>query len=374
MAETAGTRIEGNFPPEGQRPRFDSDAASDVGKVRDHNEDCVLVNEGGVIQSRGIDGIYVVADGMGGHGAGEVASAIAVDVVNQQVGKRKFPRGINQFSQLTLDEQQKWLSGVVNQANHAVFERRKRSTDNAEKDMGTTLVVAVRSGNQVAVANVGDSRLYIISGDGKTIQRITRDHSLVERLVETRQITAEEAKVHPQRNMIYRTIGDKPQVEAGVFFDMIPRGGAMLLCSDGLSGMVENEQIRQIVVSSGSAQEATRRLIEAANVAGGEDNISAIVVKNETAAEKERKSPETRFSENARRVRELRDKGGKEMNLTRQELMELTNLFSETMAALAEMFEKGISLEMGGKSFTAMELFRMVNADRVGFEKKLFGS
>lgn len=373
MSERTAVIGEGSPPQESRRASaFDVAEASDTGRVRDHNEDFVLVNEDLFLKSRGLDGLYVVADGMGGHGAGEVASEIAAEVVKQQVGKREFPRGVTQFSQLTSDEQKEWLSGVVDQTNQAIFQRRKRAETSQddririEGDMGTTLVMAVRFGDEVAIANVGDSRAYMVSKSGEVLRQISQDHSLVANLVAIGQITPAEARVHEQRNVIYRTVGDNPRVEADVFFAKIPAGGELLLCSDGLSGMVEDEQIRQILVSSGSAQEATRRLIAAANAAGGEDNISAIVVK--------RKPPEVWFSENARRVKELKNKGGKEMNLTQQELEELSELFGGTVTALAEMFEAGISLRIGEKTFTAMELFRIVEADRLMFEKKLLGT
>jgi serine/threonine protein phosphatase PrpC len=225
---------------------------------------------------------------MGGYGAGEageVASKIAVDAVNQQVGERDFPRGVNQFSQLTPDEQKDWLSGVVNQANRAILEQKETSRVAAERDMGTTLVMAVRFGDQVLVANAGDSRAYMVSADGKIPNQISRDHSLVAILVKDERITPAQARIHPERNRIYRSLGDKYREETDVFFAKIPAGGSLLLCSDGLWGMIEDEEIREIVVSSESAQEAARRLIEAANVAGGKDNISAVVVKRKAEEE-----------------------------------------------------------------------------------------
>ncbi|MBI4280840.1 serine/threonine-protein phosphatase [Candidatus Uhrbacteria bacterium] len=253
---------------------FDSSAATDVGKERDHNEDNVLSDEES-FKHKGIDGLYVVADGMGGHAAGEVASAIALDVVKQQCKKGEFPRGVQKFGQLTQDEQRQWLIEAVGQASYAVFKQRKIRGS----DMGTTLAAAVRFGDQVLVANVGDSRAYMVSADGETLTQISRDHSLVASWVAAGQITVAEARVHPRKNEIYRTIGNRAKAEADVFFAKIPLGGTMLLCSDGLWEMVEDKDIREIIVSSTSAEEATRLLIAAANVAGGEDNISAIVVK-----------------------------------------------------------------------------------------------
>jgi protein phosphatase len=275
MGEFVKTGGENIVLKEGEKFIFDSGGKTDVGKVREHNEDSILGNEES-FKDKGIDGLYIVADGMGGHAAGEVASAIALDVLKQQCKKGEFPRGVQNFGQLTQDEQRQWLTKAVGQANSAVLTRRQ----NEKSDMGTTLVAAIRSGDQVAVANVGDSRLYIISGDGRTIQQVTQDHSLVASLVAAKQITAEEAKVHPQRNAIYRTIGDKLKVEADVFFAKVPAGGSMILCSDGLSGMVDDEQIRKIVVSASNSNDAAQKLIDAANAAGGSDNISAIVVKN----------------------------------------------------------------------------------------------
>lgn len=262
---------------EANKTIFDSGVSVDVGKVRDHNEDTagIFENEAG-LPERGIDGLYIVADGMGGHAAGEVASAISVDVILQQCGKREFPRQAKSFSQLTQDEKRQWISEVVSQANQAIFNRSKSEGN----DMGSTTVMAIRSGDEVAIANVGDSRAYMISKDGKGISQVTKDHSLVAKLVESGQITEEEAKVHPQRNVIYRTMGDKLKVEPDIFFAKIPSGGSMILCSDGLSGMVDDGQIRKIVTSALSSSDASQKLINAANAAGGNDNISAIVVKN----------------------------------------------------------------------------------------------
>lgn len=262
---------------EANKTIFDCGISVDVGKVRDHNEDTagVFENQAG-LPERGIDGLYIVADGMGGHAAGEVASAISVDVILQQCGKREFPRQVKSFSQLTQDEKRQWISEVISQANQAIFNRSKSEGN----DMGSTTVMAIRSGDEVAIANVGDSRAYMISKDGKGISQATKDHSLVSEMVRKGIITEEEARDHPQKNVIIRTMGHKPQVEVDVFFAKIPSGGSMILCSDGLSGMVDDGQIRKIVTSALSSSDASKKLIDAANAAGGQDNISAIVVKN----------------------------------------------------------------------------------------------
>jgi protein phosphatase len=142
--------------------------------------------------------------------------------------------------------------------------------------MGSTLVAAVLEGNKAWVAHVGDSRVYLINAQG--IQQITTDHSLVERLIATHQITREEARHHPQRNVIYRTIGDKLKVDVEVSTHNLSVGDYLLLCSDGLSGMVEDQAMLQIVRQTASPQAACDELIAAANAAGGEDNISVIIV------------------------------------------------------------------------------------------------
>jgi serine/threonine protein phosphatase PrpC len=142
--------------------------------------------------------------------------------------------------------------------------------------MGTTLVVALVASGEAFVANIGDSRCYHLSG--QELKQITTDHSLVERLVAAKQITREEARVHPQRNYIYRTVGDKPQVEADLFKVNLRPGDALVLCSDGLHGMVEDPVIQETLLHSPHPQAACEELIRLANVAGGDDNVTVIVV------------------------------------------------------------------------------------------------
>jgi protein phosphatase len=171
-----------------------------------------------------------------------------------------------------LPETGEWLTGATQAANRAVYDRRKE----AGTDMGTTLVVALFVGDTATISNVGDSRAYLLNQE--RITQITTDHSLVERLVATGQITREEAANHPQKNVIYRVIGDRPHVENDVYEQRIAPGEALLLCSDGLSGMVPDDQMWHIWRTSTSPQEACDRLVEAANEAGGEDNITVVIV------------------------------------------------------------------------------------------------
>jgi protein phosphatase len=242
-----------------------------VGMVRTLNEDSLAVVESNRTQksiSRPI-GIYVVADGMGGHAAGEVASGLIVDII---AGKA-LEEFMSPHAQADKPAAFDWLRIAVEAANTEVFNLRK----SAGTDMGSTMVAAAVIGNQAFFTHIGDSRIYLINAKG--IQRLTIDHSLVERLIATHQITREEARYHPQRNVIYRTIGDKPNIEIEVNAITLSVGDHLLLCSDGLSGMVEDERICQLVMSASSPQAASEALIEAANAAGGQDNSSVVIVK-----------------------------------------------------------------------------------------------
>lgn len=208
-------------------------------------------------------GVYVIADGMGGHSAGEVASGKIVNAIADKA----------MADLKTATNYPQWLTETVNAANKAVFDLKKAMNT----DLGSTLVMAVVSGDRAYVAHVGDSRAYVINQ--KEIRQITIDHSLVERLIATNQITREEARVHSQRNVIYKTMGDKPQVQPDVNSLTLAMGDMLLLCSDGLSGMVDDPTIQSIVLNASSPQQACVQLIDAANAAGGSDNITAILIK-----------------------------------------------------------------------------------------------
>ena len=245
--------------------------ATDVGQVRVLNEDSLVeASVSSVFRSTGIPiGVFAVADGMGGHSAGDVASQTASRVVVQRVITEILPRAADEER---LPDPEEWLRETIRAANQAVHEKRLA----AENDMGTTLVVALVAGGEVTIANVGDSRAYRLSRE--EIKQVTTDHSLVERLVSVGQISREEAAIHPQRNVIYRTIGDKPDVEIDLTHQSLLPGEALLLCSDGLSGPVPDEKIWHIWRTSTSPQEACERLVEAANQAGGEDNITVVII------------------------------------------------------------------------------------------------
>ncbi len=248
---------------------------TDVGMVRDLNEDSLLVLELDRM-NRSISrplGLYVVADGMGGHAAGDIASGLAINTIASRMASHFLVPQLSNNGALGSFDAQVWLADAVQAANDAVYAHRQSTGTN----MGTTLVAALVIGEEAYIANVGDSRAYIIT-DNEEIRQITTDHSLVERLVAMGQIGPEEARAHPQRNVIYRTIGDKEKAQVDLFVQTLNPGASLLLCSDGLSGKVEDHEIRRIVSASRSPQEACELLVQAANDHGGDDNITVIVV------------------------------------------------------------------------------------------------
>jgi PPM family protein phosphatase len=222
-------------------------ATSDIGQVREGNEDSYLV----------LDPLYAVADGMGGHRGGEVASNLALQTIERLFTAQEG----------TLTEQ-------VEQANRAVFERSQNDREVA--GMGTTLTAALVQGAQVRLAHVGDSRAYLFR-DGE-LQVLTEDHTLVHKMLVEGEITESEAETHPHRSILTRALGvdGSVQVDEGIV-EMRP-GDRLLLCTDGLTGMVSDEQIKAVLAESKDPQEAVDRLVRAANRAGGIDNITAVVI------------------------------------------------------------------------------------------------
>lgn len=245
---------------------------TDVGRSRSSNEDSLLALDF-TLSNKSVDepaGLFVVADGMGGHEGGEIASGMLVRAVARQAAAEWLPR-------LTLPDEEpgdggQWLVGAIQAGNREIYDW-ARDTGLA---MGTTVVAALLMGQRAAVAHVGDSRAYRI---GPTfIERLTADHSLVESLVVANQISREEARDHPQSNVIYRTIGDRREVAVDLREVTLAAGESLLLCSDGLSGMLTDEAIHQTVIAAAAPQAACEALIDAANRAGGEDNVTVILV------------------------------------------------------------------------------------------------
>jgi protein phosphatase len=257
-------------PPPQKGNRYEVGVAQSAGIERTHNEDAVLVMHGTSGGETPVQdfGVFIVADGMGGHRSGEVASALSARTVAQRLTARALAS-----SSSTEESYSEPLQDVVREsledANQAVVERVPGG--------GTTLTVAVILGSQVTLGHVGDTRAYLFEENGARV--ITRDHSLVKRLEELGQLTPEEAETHPQRNVLYRAIGQGANLEIDVMTHPLPSGGMLLICSDGLWGVVTDPEIERLVRQSASVQAACDDLVAAANAAGGPDNITAVLIR-----------------------------------------------------------------------------------------------
>jgi len=246
--------------------------AQHTGRVRTHNEDVLLVFTGqlGGLETMPNFGLFVVADGMGGHALGERASGIAARTVAREALAAVLPFLLaNPNSDTDRPSLLEIMEQAMNAANRAVFA-------GVPEGGGTTLTCALLIGEQLVLSHVGDSRAYLITPDG--FEQLTRDHSLVQRLQELGQLSAAEAAVHPQRNVLYRAVGQGEGLEVDVESHRVPPGGALLLCSDGLWGLVPNERLESIIRQAPSLQAACEGMVAAANGAGGPDNITAVMV------------------------------------------------------------------------------------------------
>jgi serine/threonine protein phosphatase PrpC len=241
--------------------RLDVAQLTDVGRKRDHNEDnmaYVIPKDPQVMAYKGA--LFIVADGMGGHAAGEVASEIAVDTVS------------NAYYQDDNDDVRASLLQAIRRANAAIHQRAAENM--LRSGMGTTCVAAVLRGNVAYIANVGDSRAYLVRKS--QIRQVSQDHSWVAEQVRAGLLTEEQARTHAQRNVITRSLGTQPEVEIDFFQETLEDGDSLILCSDGLSGLVNDEELQR-TVEQFVPQESVYHLIERANENGGPDNITAIV-------------------------------------------------------------------------------------------------
>lgn len=249
---------------------------TDVGQKRELNEDALLTIDLAQFVQQGSQaiGLFVVADGMGGAAAGEVASKMVTDAITRHVLANTFAQHV--AAQPANLDYGAIIKGAVEQANRDVFQTRSA----AHNDMGSTMVAALVVGNQAYIVNVGDSRAYLIAPD--RIEKITKDHSLVQAFVDRNEIGEDDVYTHPQRNFILRNVGDKAQVQTDLYTRAFEPGQYLLLCSDGLWEMVyPKNRLHEIVTNAPSAQEACKRLIDAANKNGGDDNITVVLVKFE---------------------------------------------------------------------------------------------
>ncbi len=243
--------------------RLDVAQLTDVGRRREHNEDnmaYVIPKDPQVMATKG--SLFIVADGMGGHAAGEVASEIAVDTVSTV------------YYQDDSDEIPVALVRAIKRANAAIHQRAAENM--LRSGMGTTCVAAVLRGNMAYIANVGDSRAYLIRG--KTVKQVSQDHSWVAEQVRAGLLTEDQARTHAQRNVITRSLGTQPDVDIDIFTEPLQEGDSLVLCTDGLSGLITEDELQEIV-NRFVPQESVYHLVERANENGGPDNITAIVIR-----------------------------------------------------------------------------------------------
>ena len=249
---------------------------TDVGQIREHNEDNFLVAdltrktrslmEGDRVQIVGERGTLLgVCDGMGGAAAGEVASQLAVDIIYEKLVQGDPPRD--------HDELARRLVQAVEEAGMRIFNEAR--ADRTRRGMGTTSTIAALMDSRLFVAQVGDSRAYILRGDKFT--QVSRDQSLVNQLIEAGQLTEEEAETFEHNNIILQALGTAETVQVDLTYVDLCKGDRLLVCSDGLSGMVRGEEMREVLLSTRDSLEACKELTDRANRAGGHDNITVIV-------------------------------------------------------------------------------------------------
>jgi PPM family protein phosphatase len=231
--------------------RLSIGATTDVGQVREGNEDSYLVSEP----------LFVVADGMGGHIAGDVASSTAVDIISNRADSAS-------------SEDPQTLADLVRSANTAILD--KAEEDPALRGMGTTCTLALLDRGKAFLAHIGDSRAYLLR-DGR-LEQVTEDHTLVARMVKEGRIRPEDADHHPQRSIITRALGVEPNIDVDLISLDLRDGDRLMLCSDGLSSMIGSDSIQEGLVENADSQSASDDLVRRANEAGGEDNITVVVI------------------------------------------------------------------------------------------------
>ncbi|MBQ3307161.1 MAG: Stp1/IreP family PP2C-type Ser/Thr phosphatase [Bacilli bacterium] len=241
---------------------------TDAGKVRDHNEDSVTIVENE-------EGSYLmaIADGMGGHSAGEVASSIAINYLGKHFKET--------FKKMTKVDAVNWIRDAVNEINTLIFEHEKDHPES--KGMGTTLVMSILTKDFLLFGNVGDSSGFVMKDHN--LHKVTYDHTLVNLLVSAGELTKEEASVHPKKNVLMKALGAAPDVDVDIF-DCDMEVTEILLSSDGLTGMLDREGIEKVLTGEGTVEEKVLKLVRKANNRGGTDNISvAYLVRSEEGEE-----------------------------------------------------------------------------------------
>ena len=253
-------------------PHFLVGCGQSVGRQREHNEDSLFwFNTSFANGHNDLSmGLFIVADGMGGHQYGEVASSAATKALSEHILRKLFLPVFGISQDTPSDSLQEIMENGIKYAQNAVITKAPGG--------GTTLTSALILGEQVTIGHVGDSRLYYVYPDGR-MDVMTNDHSLVKRLLDLGQINEEEAKNHPNKNVLYRALGQSEPFRPDIQTTPIPRPGYIMICSDGLWGSVSDEEIFRIITSNETPSFACGQLVDAANEAGGPDNISVVLVK-----------------------------------------------------------------------------------------------
>ncbi len=244
---------------------------TDIGLVRNNNQDSVLsfFFTSGSVDDYPDFGLFVVADGMGGHVEGEKASAITTRTIATHVAKSVYLPMISGVGNTEIPPISEALMEAVQKSNREVIEQ--------VPDGGTTVTAIAVMGDLAYVAHVGDSRAYLMTSEG--IEQITRDHSLVQRLIELNQLTRDEAESHPQKNVLYRALGQNDNVEVDTLTRRLPANSRLLVCSDGLWGQISERDLYELAMNHADPQEACERLVALAKTNGGTDNITVIILK-----------------------------------------------------------------------------------------------
>ena len=241
---------------------------TDAGKVRTHNEDNVTI-----ISNKDNNYLMAIADGMGGHRAGEVASSIAIDYL-----EKHFTDSFNEMSKIDAVN---WIRDSVDEINSLIFKHEKTHPESI--GMGTTLVMAVLTKDYLLFGNVGDSSGFVLKDE--KLHKVTYDHTLVNLLVSAGELTKEEASVHPKKNVLMKALGASQEVDVDIF-DCDMDITEILLASDGLTGLVDRGQIEKVLLGEGSCEEKVNKLIQKANNRGGTDNISVAYLVREEGVNK----------------------------------------------------------------------------------------
>ncbi|GGM21016.1 serine/threonine phosphatase stp [Paraliobacillus quinghaiensis] len=241
---------------------------TDQGKVREHNEDI-----GGVFYNKDNQQLSVVADGMGGHKAGDVASQMVIDYLSEKWKESTFL--------MTKEETEKWLSHSIQEVNQQVYRYAQENVDYA--GMGTTVVAVLFAADFISVAHIGDSRCYLYHN--QALRQVTEDHSLVNELVRTGQLSKEDAEYHPRKNVLLKALGTDEEIIPDVNTEEWYLSDRLLICSDGLSNKVTDKELEDFLEKDITLEEISQQLVDLANERGGEDNITVVLSEHDESVE-----------------------------------------------------------------------------------------